>query len=86
MHVPMFHVRSNFPWRERLSAVFDDRGDEFLAAADSSSKGAIGPPVGVVLPGAANKCVSLLSVALGECECLGRATVMLAGLLDIRIR
>ena len=66
--------------------MFDDRSDEFLTAADRSSKGAVGPPVGVVLPGAADECVSLLSVALGECECLGRATVMLAGLLDIRIR
>jgi hypothetical protein len=66
--------------------VFDDRGDEFLAAADSSSECAVGPAVGVVLPGAPNQGVSLLSVAFRKGESLGRATVVLAGLLDIRVR
>lgn len=66
--------------------MFDDCSDEFLTAADRSSKGAVGPPVRVILAGPADERVPLLSVALGECECFGRAAVMLAGLLDIRIR
>jgi hypothetical protein len=70
----------------RLGAAFDDRGDQFFAAADGSSESAVGPPAGIVLPSPADERVSLLPVTLGECERLGRAAVMLAGLLDVRIR
>jgi hypothetical protein len=34
----------------RLDAVVDDRGDQFLAAADGSSEGTVGPPAGIVFP------------------------------------
>ena len=67
-------------------AVLDDRGDEFFAAADGSSERVVGPPAGIFFPGAADQCVSLLPVALGECERLCRPLVVLAGLLDSRIR
>ena len=70
----------------RLGAAFDDHGDQFFAAADGSSEGGVGPPAGVVLPGLADERVALLPVSLGECERLGRAAVMLAGLLDFRVR
>ena len=74
------------PQPARLDAAFDDRGDQFFAAADGSSESAVGPPAGIILPGPADERVSLLPVTLGECERLGRAAVMLAGLLDVRIR
>jgi hypothetical protein len=65
----------------RLDAAFDDRGDQFFAAADGSSESAVGSPARIVLPSPADESVSLLPVTLGECERLGRAAVMLAGLL-----
>src|SRR5215471_15605293 len=69
-----------------MDAAFDDRGDQFFAAADGSSESAVGPPAGILLPSPADERVSLLPVMLCECERLGRAAVMLAGLLDRRIR
>lgn len=72
--------------RAASGAVLDDRGDELFAASDGSSERVVRPPVGIVFPGAANQRVSLLPVALGECERLCGPPVMLAGLLDSRIR
>ena len=69
-----------------LAAASPSACDQFFAAADGSSESGVGPPAGVVLPGLADERVSLLPVTLGECERLGRAAVMLAGLLDVRVR
>lgn len=47
-------------------AVLDDRGDQFLATADGSSERVVRPPLGIVLPSAADQRVPLLPMTLGE--------------------
>ncbi|GAA3283568.1 hypothetical protein [Paenarthrobacter aurescens] len=63
-------------------AAFDDRGDQFFAAAHGSSQGTIGPPLGIFLAGTAYKSIPLLPMPFRERKGIGSAAVMLASLLN----